>query len=270
MAKRKKPQPTISTYRPGIVEKVTDSTIGAGLRQIHRLSGKSERDANRLAGDVMRNIEDLTGLKAAERSARKILKGKGGAADYATVGVAALPVVGGKIGRQAVKRANAPSTPSVTNRMYSEKILGPEYKPGDALPKYGYRNVSTAAEVDDIAKSGYMRPAPGKKANKYFTMSDAEVPSAGNRGASKPVIRVPSDRIPQGSPVRSRDVQLWDNATESWKQIKRKANGGEMNVSRSNITAPVKKAAGGVAKVRKGMATPEGKIIDAMNKIRGK
>ena len=33
---------------------------------------------------------------------------------------------------------------------------------------------------------------------------------------------------------------------------------------------PVKKAAGGAAKVRKGMATPEGKIIDAMNKIRGK
>jgi len=33
---------------------------------------------------------------------------------------------------------------------------------------------------------------------------------------------------------------------------------------------PVKRAAGGAAKVRKGMMTPEGKIIDAMNKIRGK
>ena len=33
---------------------------------------------------------------------------------------------------------------------------------------------------------------------------------------------------------------------------------------------PVKKAQGGAGKVRKGMMTPEGKIIDAMNKIRGK
>lgn len=32
----------------------------------------------------------------------------------------------------------------------------------------------------------------------------------------------------------------------------------------------IKKAAGGAAKVRKGMATPEGKIIDAMNKICGR
>ena len=261
MAKPKKPQPTISTYRPGIVERITDSTIGASLRQIHRLSGKSERDANRLAGDAMRNIEDLTGLKAAERSARQILKGKGGASDYATIGAAALPIVGGKIAKQVVKRANVPSTPSVTNRMYSEKIGAPEYKPGGNLPKYGQRNVQTAAELDDIARSGYMRPAPGKKANKYFTMTDEELPPMGNR--ERRVVRVPSGRIPEGSPVRSRDAQLWNNATQSWKPIPRKANGGEM-------MKPVKKAAGGVAKVRKGMATPEGKIIDAMNKIRGK
>jgi hypothetical protein len=81
---------------------------------------------------------------------------------------------------------------------------------------------------------------------------------------------VPSDRIPKGSPVRSRDAQLWDNATESWKAIKRKANGGGINASRATVATPFKKAAGGVAKVRKGMMTPEGKIIHAMNKVRGK
>ena len=32
----------------------------------------------------------------------------------------------------------------------------------------------------------------------------------------------------------------------------------------------MEKAAGGAAKVRKGMASPEGKIIEAMNRIRGK
>ena len=269
MANPKKPQPTISTYRPGIVERVTDSTIGASLRQIHRLSGKSERDANRLAGDAMRNIEDLTGLKAAERSARQILKGKGGASDYATIGAAALPIVGGKIAKQVVKRANVPSTPSVNNQMYYESLRdlmkGKNYKPSDVLPKYGQRNITSAAELDDIARSGYVRPPPKTRSgrpNKYFTMTDTEVPSAANSRV-KPVIRVPSDRIPEGSPVRRSDVQLWNNATQSWKPIPRKANGGE-------IMKPVKKAAGGAAKVRKGMATPEGKIIDAMNKIRGK
>lgn len=34
--------------------------------------------------------------------------------------------------------------------------------------------------------------------------------------------------------------------------------------------APIKKAQGGAAKVRKGMMTPEGNIVDAMNKMRGK
>ena len=33
---------------------------------------------------------------------------------------------------------------------------------------------------------------------------------------------------------------------------------------------PVKRAQGGVGKVRKGMMTPEGNIVDAMNKVRGK
>lgn len=256
MAGPRKKQPTISTYRPGIVERITDSTVGAGLRQIHRLSGASERDANRLAGDVMRSIEDVTGLKAAERSVRQILKGKGGVSDYATVGVAALPLVGGKIVRQVVRRANAPSTPSVTNRMYSEKIMGPEFKPGDALPKYGYRNISTPAELDDIARSGYMRPAPGKKPNKYFTMSDAEAPSAGNRGA-KPVVRVPSDRIPQGSPVRSRDVQVWDNATESWKPITRKAKGGKVTAVKPKVAKSKASRGDGIAKRGK----TKGKLI---------
>jgi hypothetical protein len=46
------------------------------------------------------------------------------------------------------------------------------------------------------------------------------------------------------------------------RKLDRRAEGGAMK--------PVKKAAGGAAKVRKGMMTPEGKIVDAMNKVRGK
>lgn len=40
-------------------------------------------------------------------------------------------------------------------------------------------------------------------------------------------------------------------------------DGGEM-------MKPVKRAQGGAGKVRKGMMTPEGNIVDAMNKVRGK
>jgi hypothetical protein len=36
------------------------------------------------------------------------------------------------------------------------------------------------------------------------------------------------------------------------------------------LPTPMKKAAGGAAKVRKGMMSPEGKILHAMNKVRGK
>ena len=38
----------------------------------------------------------------------------------------------------------------------------------------------------------------------------------------------------------------------------------------SKKIGPVKRAQGGAGKVRKGMMTPEGKIVDAMNKVRGK
>lgn len=46
------------------------------------------------------------------------------------------------------------------------------------------------------------------------------------------------------------------------RNLDRRAEGGVMK--------PVKKAAGGAAKVRKGMMTPEGKITHAMNKMRDK
>jgi len=45
---------------------------------------------------------------------------------------------------------------------------------------------------------------------------------------------------------------------------------GLFNQTTPNAAAPVKKAAGGAAKVRKGMMTSEGVITNAMNKVRGK
>jgi hypothetical protein len=49
-----------------------------------------------------------------------------------------------------------------------------------------------------------------------------------------------------------------------------------MRAKKANIAeklaalTPMKKAAGGAAKVRKDMMSPEGKILNAMNKVRGK
>lgn len=56
----------------------------------------------------------------------------------------------------------------------------------------------------------------------------------------------------------------------------KKMDGGVPQIKSSDLMAkgggmkPVKKAQGGAGKVRKGMMTPEGNIIHAMNKIRGK
>jgi len=56
---------------------------------------------------------------------------------------------------------------------------------------------------------------------------------------------------------------------ETKKPVK-KAVGGAGKTRKGMCDKPTKLAKGGAGKVRKGMMTPEGKIIDVMNKIRGK
>jgi hypothetical protein len=132
-------------------------------------------------------------------------------------------VAGPPLKRLGVKVANAVGDrvlgPRVVNRMYSEKIGGPEYKPGDTLPAYGTRNIFRAAELDDIVSSGFMRPPPGGKKGqqKYFTMTDRQVPSAGNQQSLH--VRVPSNRIPQGRAVRAKDVEIWDNEAGEFRKL---------------------------------------------------
>jgi hypothetical protein len=60
---------------------------------------------------------------------------------------------------------------------------------------------------------------------------------------------VPAKKIATGGPVK-------------------KAMGGMAYAKGGEMMKPVKRAQGGAGKVRKGMMTPEGKIIDAMNKVR--
>ena len=132
-------------------------------------------------------------------------------------------VAGPPLKRLGVKAINAVGDrvlgPRVVNRMYSEKIGGPEYKPGDTLPAYGVRNIFRPAELDDIESSGFMRPPPGGKKGqqKYFTMTDRQVPSAGNQQSLH--VRVPSNRIPQGRAVRAKDVEIWDNEAGEFRKL---------------------------------------------------
>lgn len=132
--------------------------------------------------------------------------------------------LGPPLKKLGVKAANAVGDrvlgPRVENLMYSDKIGGPQYKPGDTLPAYGVRNIFRPAELDDIVSSGFMRPPPDRARNttrKYFTMTDAEVPSAANQQAMH--IRVPSNRIPQGRAVRAKDVEIWDNEAGEFRKL---------------------------------------------------
>jgi len=131
--------------------------------------------------------------------------------------------LGPPLKKLGVKVANAVGDrvlgPRVVNRMYSEKIGGPEYMPGDTLPAYGVRNIFGPAELDDIVSSGFMRPPPGGKKGqqKYFTMTDRQVPSAGNQQSLH--VRVPSNRIPQGRAVRAKDVEIWDNEAGEFRKL---------------------------------------------------
>jgi hypothetical protein len=137
------------------------------------------------------------------------------AAAGAMMAASVLPVPArrgaGRVAQEVIEEA-----PAVVNRLYSARLLGPEYKPGDVLPAYGQRNISSPLELDDLMESGFMRAREGSKkgAQKYFTMTDEPLPPAGNRGGL--VVRVPSGKIPDGRAVSAKDVELWDAQNEAW------------------------------------------------------
>jgi hypothetical protein len=174
-------------------------------------------------------IEELTGFRAAEQSVRNIAAGRGKAEDALRIALAAVPYAGAKAVGRARRVADAPNDKSFTNRLYSSKIMGPEYKAqSDDLPEWAHRNIFSKAELDDIIQSGFMRsPAKGKKGDqKYFTVSDDPLPSPGNRSGI--AVRVPTRAIPENDPVSSRFVEVWDNSTESFVPISKFAKGGSV------------------------------------------
>ena len=135
------------------------------------------------------------------------------------------------VGRYIAKEADLLTRPKVVNRLYNEKIGGPEYAAGDVSKKYGVRNVFSPQELEDIKSSGYMRPrqatSTGKqpKQAKYFTMTDEP---------NGQTIRVPSDKIPKGRAVRREDVEVFNKQTGKYEPFKK---GGKVKASSASKRA---------------------------------
>jgi hypothetical protein len=137
----------------------------------------------------------------------------------------------------------------------------PTYKVGGAVKK-NMPPQPTAAE----------READRKRREEYAKMKPTKEQAAaitrGNRAAD-----IEGGRYKDGGKVQTSADTAKKLATEMGgmkKGGKAKKDGLAVMIAIGEPKKPVKKAAGGAAKVRKGMMTPEGKITHAMNKMRDK
>lgn len=125
----------------------------------------------------------------------------------------------------------------------------------------GYKDGGKVQTSADTAKKLATEMGGMKKGGKPKKDGLAVMIAIGSpmKGMKKPMKKadggdIVSNRMPVQLPSRR---EMRDE-----RNLDRRAEGGVMK--------PVKKAAGGAAKVRKGMMTPEGKITHAMNKMRDK
>ena len=116
------------------------------------------------------------------------------------------------------------------------------------------------------------READRKRREEYAKMKVSKEQGAaitrGNRAAD-----IEGGRYKDGGKVQTSADTAKKLATEMGgmkKGGKAKKDGLAVMIAIGEPKKPVKKAAGGAAKVRKGMMTPEGKITHAMNKMRDK
>lgn len=176
-----------------------------------------ENKAAREGARVANNFDEITGIRSALSAVQGLVSG-----NFTTDNaLASIPIVAPVAGRAALparglfgRPVQAPA-PLVKNRLYGGTVFNPAEKLPQAagLPKYAFRNVSNIAEVEDILRSGFMRPAPHtNRADKYFSLSDNPLGNPSNLGGQKPVLRVATDYIPKGSPISARHVEVWDNA----------------------------------------------------------
>lgn len=228
--RKKHPEGEISAYRPGVMEGVIDATLGAALRQLHRATGASERDAYRRAGDVMRSVESTLGLNATEQSGRNIAGGHASGRDYLNVGLAALPLVG----RAAplVKRGALAADEAVLGQRVSNRVVptpNPTAKTsileGRALtsPKqvtHAQRNISTAELEDALKRGRFNAPAQGSKHSetpaKWWSAADEKGVFGRTWVKGEHTVRVPAGKVTPGRAVSAKHAEIYDPATKQW------------------------------------------------------
>lgn len=145
-------------------------------------------------------------------------------------------------------------------------------------PRVGLRNTEYGSALADILdKEGAANAASNKKLIERYRsegrprlakivsmLSGAEYAKGG---------KVKAEKAKEAKPKNGLAVMI---AIGSPKKPAKKMDGEPMGYAAGGAgktrkdQAPIKKAQGGAAKVRKGMMSPEGNIINAMNKMRGK
>jgi hypothetical protein len=179
--------------------------------------------------------------------------------------------VGGAVKKQKPPQPTAADREAERKRReeYAKMKVTPEQ--GSAITRgnrsSGYKTGGKVQTSADTAKKLATEMGGMKKGGKAKKDGLAVMIAIGEpmKGMKKPVKKMHGGRMhaDDSKPVKkamggtmSRDMAPADMSSY------RMAEGG--------MKEPIKRAAGGAAKVRKGMMTPEGKITHAMNKMRGK
>jgi hypothetical protein len=199
-----------------------------------------------------------------------------------------------KKNEQAILAANASATAAATGKPYAG--------PGMSATTQGTDAERRANNAQAILQAKYSSATPNRDASATANpTTQASTPAKFDRNqALKDFNTVGRNFIGQGVPQKAviqaqaelRKLQMDNKSTPAQHQaalqailarmnslvpkkvakggIIKKAKGGMAYAKGGEMMKPVKRAQGGAGKVRKGMMTPEGKIIAAMNKIRGK
>ena len=159
------------------------------------------------------SLEDLTGVKLPpdEVIAAGMMKTNSMPPAYKAAPKTSSP----RLQSEPFEKGMDKSIPSVSNKLYSDKIGGSSYASGSTEKAYNLRGVRSSMELEDIKSSGYMNPKPGKNNTKYFTHTDNPRDIEGYHAT----VRVPSSKTPAGKAVSSSDVELYNRSSKSWEKL---------------------------------------------------
>jgi len=137
-----------------------------------------------------------------------------------------------KLGRGVVSKVDPRIAHPITNRLYKDMFVDGrgEFEAGNTSREWGGRNVFSQKEIEDIKNTGYMLPREGGNSkSKYFTMSDNP----------KNHLRVRSENIPVGKPVRREHIELRDEETGKYNPLKKGGIIKAKKKAKGGLTGPL-------------------------------